>query len=92
MANLVVVSTTNSIKVDFGVLDSVTLISKGTWRKDNLVSIIKMTNNIAIDIQGQPDWSITHDGSNGTFQVDTIDGVAPITLDDLYNKMIAIVA
>ncbi|MBK6836800.1 MAG: hypothetical protein IPG89_22095 [Bacteroidetes bacterium] len=67
-------------------------MTDGTWGKEHLISIIKMTNNIAIDIQGQPDWIISHDGSNGTFQIDTIDGVAPTSLDDLYAKMIAIVA
>lgn len=92
MANIVIVSTTNSIKVNFNDYSTMLGMTDGTWRKDHLVSIIKMTNNIAIDIQGQPDWSITHDGSNGTFQVDSIDGVAPTSNSDLYDKLIALIA
>jgi hypothetical protein len=37
-------------------------------------------------------FTISFDGSTGTMQVDSVDGVAPTSNSDLYDKLIALIA
>lgn len=93
MANIVVVSTTNNIKVDFGVLDSVTLISKGTWRKEEVSFFLKpSTAYVLVKVHNDLPFAISWDGSSNTLQIDSVDGVAPTSNSDLYDKLIALIA
>jgi hypothetical protein len=90
MANIVVTTTTGSILVDFGVYSTPLGMSKGVWRKDTLININLRTDGVLVDIEGQSDWLVSFDGKVGTFQIDSIDGVAPTSDSDLFDKLKAL--
>jgi hypothetical protein len=92
MANIVVTSTTNSIKVEFNDYSTILNMAKGTWGKGYIQSVLLRTDGVLVDLLGQPDWLVSFDGSVGTFQIDTIDGVAPTSNSDLYDKLIVFLA
>lgn len=75
MANIVVTSTTNSIKVDFGVLDSVTQISKGVWRKEDVSFFLKpSTAFVMVKVHNDTPFAVSWDGSSDTLQIDSVGG------------------
>ena len=93
MANIVVTSSTNSIKVVFNTYASAIGIEKGSWSKDYIRFNLKASNAfVEALIHGETGWAVSFDGSTGTFQVDSIDGVAPTSNSDLYDKLIALIA
>lgn len=97
MANIVITKTGNIVDVDFGIYSVssavdgrkasylVSDISIVWLEKDDSLVHVKMKDAITTR-----DWLLSFDGSNGTFQVDTIDGVAPTSNVDLYNKINAL--
>jgi hypothetical protein len=90
MANIVVTTTTGSILVDFGAYSTPLGMSKGVWHKETLMNINLRTDGILVDIAGQPDWLVSFDGKVGTFQIDSVDGVAPTSDSDLFDKLKAL--
>ena len=92
MANIIITSTTNSIKVDFGIHSTQLNTSKGTWRKSHVLNILLRNDGVMIDIESQPDWLVSFDGAVGTFQIDSVDGVTPTSNSDLYDKLIALIS
>jgi len=90
MANIVVTSTANSIKVEFNDYSTMLDMTKGTWSKSNITSVHLKTSGILISMLGEHDWLVSFDGSVGTFQIDTIDSVAPTSNSDLYDKLVAL--
>jgi hypothetical protein len=92
MANIIITSTTNSIKVDFGVYSTALGVTRGIWKKDHIVNITELTDMVDINFENQPDWKVSFDGVVDTFQVDSLDGVAPTSNTDLYDKLIALIA
>lgn len=91
MANIVITSTSNTIKVDFGdYYPGAIEHQKGVWKKDKIVNMV-LDGSVEITILQEKTWLVSHDGNNGTFQIDSIDGIAPTSLDDLYNKLIALI-
>ena len=97
MANLVVTSTTNTIKVDFNDQpffdrrDGITF-TKGTWAKSDLANIKRTADMVIVLEKDAFEWRLSDAGTSGTFTVDSVDGVAPTSLDDLYTKLIALIA
>lgn len=93
MGNLVILSTTNSIKFEANDYSNVFGWSKRTRLKSSLVTITLHPNFVEY-LVGNSDKYYIHYTTNdhGALVVDSVDGVIPISLDDLYNKMIAIVA
>lgn len=93
MANLVVVSTTNSVKFDANDYATAFGWSKRTRLKSSLVTITLHPNFVEYLVDENTKFYIHYTtNSYGALIVDSIDGVAPTSLDDLYTKMIAIVA
>jgi hypothetical protein len=90
MANLTVITTTGSILVDFGTYSTPLGISKGVWHKETLINVNLRTDGVLVDIAGQPDWLVSFDGKVGTFQIDSVDGVAPTSDSDLFDKLKAL--
>lgn len=90
MANIVVTSTANSIKVEFNIYSTIVDMIKGTWSKASIQNVLLRTDGVLVDVLTQPDWLVSFDGSVGTFQIDSIDGVAPTSNSDLYDKLIAL--
>lgn len=95
MANIVIVSTTNSIKVSFGAYYPTALEgTNGVWRKEN-ISFEERANYIVANIEGEKEWHVSDDGNSTdvpTFQIDTIDTVAPTSLADLFTKLEVLLA
>ena len=95
MAKIVIVSTVNSIEVDFGTYYTAPLESKrGSWRKEK-ISFRERANYVVANIDNEKDWQISHDGNNidtPTFQVDLIDTVPPTSVSDLYIKLKALIS
>ena len=92
MANIQLTTTTNSIKVDFGVYSSGLSISKGSWRKDEVASITLNDNHVYMQMKDGIEWPLNYDAQSKGFTVDTVDAVAPTGLSDLYTKLSAMVA
>ena len=91
MANIVIVSTATVIKVEFNIYSTALNMSKGTWSKEHVSSIILRTSDVVVSIQGENDWVVSWNGSVGSFQIDSIDAVAPVSNSDLYDKLIALI-
>ena len=92
MANLVITSSTNCIKVDFGVLASVGhLPIKGVWTKEHVIRFSLEHGNAYVKIQtvSELEWQVSFNGVNG-LQVDSVDAVAPVSNSDLYDKLVAL--
>lgn len=95
MANVTIVSTTNSIKVDLGVYGAVPAIGydKVTIPKDKLIDI-KLKNDesfIEVVVQDDGKWTISYNLVGNSLIIDTIDAVAPTSNSDLYDKLIALI-
>lgn len=92
MPNLVVTSTTDAIKVDFGDYSGSIGYSKGTWPKKVIELIRLNTNHIEMISPDNPRWIISHTSNSiGALIVDSVDAVAPSSLSDLYDKISALV-
>lgn len=95
MANVVITSTTNSIKVDLGVYGAVPAVdySNVTIRKDKIIDI-KLKNSgsfVEAVVQDDGKWTISFNPVGNALVVDTVDGVAPTSNSDLYTKLIALI-
>lgn len=92
MANIVITSTTNSIKVDFGayssVLDGQTA---GCYQKRD-IRFYKLSDRVMADVMGEKEWPVVYTSTSGCFIIDSIDGSAPTSNADLYTKLIAMIA
>ena len=93
MANLVVVSTTNSVKFEANDYSTAFGWSKRTCLKSSLVTITLHSNFVEYLVDTGDKYYIHYTtNAYNALIVDSIDGVAPISLDDLYTKMIAVVS
>ena len=101
MANIVMTSTTNSIKIDNGVYSGVNsalgvIQKKVTFRKDEAFrfSLTPDESSVIVLFKSRPNgyFVLSFNGATGTLQVDSIDGVAPTSNSDLYDKLIALIA
>lgn len=93
MPNMVITSTTNRIKVDFGDYSTHGKIdaTKGSFPKRDVGDIYLRSDHIDIFMKGgEPDWHITNTDSVVYFKVDSVDGASPTSLEDLYNKINAL--
>ena len=92
MANVVVTSTANIIKVDFGIYaGTFTPYQKAIFHK-NVISFQTPAAGGFVrveDRQGQ-NWAVSFDGAGESLQVDSVDGVVPTDNDDLYNLLIGL--
>lgn len=92
MANIVVTSTADSIKVVFNIYSTALGMEEGTWNKAFVKNFMLRPTLVAGIIDGELEWLLSHDGATGTFQVDTINGATPTSNSDLYDKLIALIA
>lgn len=98
MAFITVISTANSIKVDFGVYSGApvstgSIPKKRCFRKEYIVFTLVADESLieAATIYNSLTFPVTFNGAAGTFKVDTIDGIAPTSNTDLYDKLIALI-
>ena len=92
MAYLVVTSTANSVRFVANDYAAIFGWSKRTRLKTSLITLTLHSNFVEY-LVGENTKYYIHYTSNGdnALIVDSIDGVAPTSLSDLYDKMIAIV-
>lgn len=88
MPNISVTTTTNLFIVDFGDYCTSLGVKKGSWPKKNNMYLHLLCDDAAVLIKFDEDreWTISHDGLVG-LQIDSVDGVAPSSNLDLYNKL-----
>lgn len=93
MANLVITSTTNSIKVVFNDSASVAGMNRGVWAKDE-IAMIKQLEDDRIEVQTKDlaKWTVSYTNGSNFLVIDSVDGVAPTNNDDLFNKLSALIA
>lgn len=88
MANVVVVSSANCIEFTYNDLSPMFNDALKTIHDKGEIHISLMSDNIRYEYEGCITF-FSYDGING-YQVDTIDSVAPISNDDLYNKFVTL--
>ena len=100
MANVVITKTGNSIIVDFGVYVASNEVDylKSSYLVNDLVkvSLVKDSSHVELkikDAHSSTRWALTYDSAYGGseyFIIDTVDGVAPTSELDLFNKLTAL--
>lgn len=92
MANTVVTSTTNAVKVDFGSDPSKPAYSKATYTKANIEYVRLNGNHVEVVAADSARWILSDVvNSINALKVDTVDSVAPTSLSDLYDKISALI-
>lgn len=93
MANTVVTSTTNAIKVDFNEDPNKGQFSKATYAKTDIEYIYLNGNHVEVIAADSFRWILSDDASNTikALTIDTVDGIAPTSLSDLYDKISALI-
>lgn len=93
MANTVVTSTTNAIKVAFNDDPNKGLYSKATYAKSDVEYIYLNGDHVEVIAADSHRWILSHDVNNTikALTIDTVDGVAPLSLSDLYDKISALI-
>ena len=88
MANIVITSTLDTVKVDFGVyFPNKTDLIQAYYNASEIEKVELLVDCVKVHmLDDNDDWILSHDGSKG-FQVDLVDTVAPISLEDLFNKI-----
>ena len=95
---VIITSTTNAIKVDFNGNNFQEFVdhdqfSKGVWRIDHM-SDIKLESNSDYVLVTEEDghtWTVSYNTYDGALVVDTVDGVAPTSNSDLFDKLSALI-
>ena len=92
MANIVVTSDTNCIKVEFNDYYADTYpISVAYYNRNELEKVELYADMVKVHmLNSVKDWELTYDGSAG-FQVDTVDTVAPTSNSDLCDKIASLI-
>jgi len=93
MANVVITSTENYIKVDYGVyFPSENLVCKAYYNANDIEKVELFADMVIVHLIAYDggDWKLSYDGSVG-FQVDTVDGAAPASNGDLCDKIAALI-
>lgn len=93
MTGISVTSTANRVNVEFGdySLNPILESYKSSFHKEHISSVYLKIDSVLIHISGEKYFSVSHDGSGNTFKIDNINGVAPTSLSDLYNKILIII-
>lgn len=97
MANITITKTGNLINVDFGIYSVSKDVDgkKATYKAED-ISIIWLEKDDSIvnvkmkDAITTAHWLLSYDGISGAYQVDTIDGIAPTSNQDLMDKLNAL--
>lgn len=87
MANLVITSTTNCVKVVFNDFATVAGMVELTLRKDKITAFELTTTLIRVHIANTPEWRVSLDGTDSSLRIDTIDSATPSSLSDLHTKL-----
>lgn len=96
MANITITSTTNSINVDFGDYAPINGAYKCVYQKAAVIAQAIEVDHIDISVPSvKQQWLVvdpSYAGGDPYMKIDTVDGVAPTDLGDLYDLLSALVA
>lgn len=92
MANVVITSTTNSIKVEFNDYSSSLDGQEGGVYQKSLVTFYRYSTKVIALVSGEKEWPVAYTATANCFIIDSIDGAAPSSNLDLYNKLAALIA
>ncbi len=91
MANIVIVSTSTHIDVEFNIYSSDIGYTKASFAKDDMQIVAREYSRdvIKIDMNTRDFavWYCSYDSQPNSYIIDSIDGVAPTSCDDLYDKL-----
>ena len=92
MANIVITSTTNTIKVEFNTYSSVLDGQEAGCYQKRDIDFYRFSDRVRCIVKGEKEWSVSYNSVSGCFIIDSIDGSAPSSNSDLYTKLIALIA
>lgn len=88
MANIVITTTANKVYVDFGIYSTAMIgATKGSYNRSKIAYCLNFTTYIVMYVDGIGEFQLTHDGSVGTMQIDSVDGVTPSSVANLYDLL-----
>jgi hypothetical protein len=97
MANVVITSSGNYIDVDFGIYAVSSSVDgrKATYKKDDISIIWLEKDDLFVDVKMKDaittnHWRLSFNATPEAFIIDSIDGIAPTSNIDLYNKLNAL--
>lgn len=91
MANLVVTSTTNCVNVAFNAMSTAADMTEGVWNKQGLNFFLSADSSyVGVSYRGSSSWAVSFNGAAATMQVDSVNGVAPVSNAELYSKLKAL--
>lgn len=87
---ITITKTTNGLDVNFNSYfdDGKTNVKKGYWHRSVITRVLNHGTYIEV-CSIDHEWLMSTDGTNGVFGVGTVDGLAPVSIDDLYLKIVA---
>lgn len=89
MANIVVSTSGNSIIADFGDYAPITGSVKSSYDRAELFEIALNADYVMVYMNGQKEWKLSVSDPN-YFIVDSVNGIAPSSLSDLFDKLSAL--
>jgi hypothetical protein len=93
MAFITVTTTNNTIKADFGVYYGIVpeIKDKKVTFDKSVISKISLNDGYVTIISFGEIFTfvVSHDGAPGTLKVDSIDGIVPVSLENLYDLLSA---
>jgi len=93
MPNIVITSNDNRVLVEFNDLTVAAGMPSGDWNKTAISLELNLGNSdLFFIVQDLQQWRFSYNGSINSLQVDSVDGVVPISNADLKSKLDAILA
>lgn len=91
MANITISTSGNIFNIDFGTYVSALSMKKATFAKAKVQFVLMPADEfVKVVVQDSIDFAVSYDGLGNTLQIDTINGVAPTSNSDLYDKLAAL--
>ena len=92
MSNIIVTSDSIKIDVAFNDMSTIAQMNKATFKRTN-INLVETNSDedcvTVVMIDGMK-FDLSHNGTQGTLTVDTINGQTPTGVDDLHNKITAL--
>ena len=93
MANIIVIETGDSIAVNFGDyygLSTQVDSKESSYLRQNISSIHNCVTHVLIKMRDTQEWKVGIAQGPDNFVIDLINGVAPVSIDDLFAKLAAL--
>ena len=96
MANVVIVYDSTKISVEFNDMEPIAKANKASFKRLAMLSVYYISNTdtewLEVEMKGREKvWQISHNGANNTLPIDSVNGVVPASLDELYTLLTNII-